>query len=737
MSRVGGRRLVVVALVFLVLGSTVVGTGVATVSTVQSSPDSGPDRAVSDRGEPDRFAADTVGPSAPSPQTTSTVTESGGSASAVATDDVFERASANITATQEYRLTPDERGRITVVQRYQVPDRVASLKPQLPSDVTVTGTTGFSQGEGTTYEWDGNTSAPQIVFTMTVNETRDLSGPEGARGQYLFVDAGDWALFRQPSIGTSWSWRGSEPVGITRETTTEGPGYAGDWMVYLGEVRTHERTAHGQRFELVVPRRASLAESPAAVLDSMAAAADQLRVGDRDDEVHAFAAPTTTSVQWGVRGLQLGDRDMWVRDLESLSTAENTWLHEYVHTRQDYDTTASAKWTVEAFATYYAAHLAMEQDLTEFDGLREVLRRGTAQPQSDAVLTDPSTWTNAANYLKGSLVAADVDRRIRLATGQSRSLQAVFSRLNAHQEPVGERAVFESVGTVADSGVRRAAVTYAGTERTPELWSQADHAEAFGSTPARVETGFADGSNAFAVGGPFRNESLDRSTPTLYAGETLTVVGAVSNTGEAASEYEARFAVDGRVLATESGTIQPGERVTHRFNRTFEQAGERTVAVGGDEVTVAVHEPGPTNVSALSANRTQLADAGAVEITATVTNPNDIPARGSVRLGGPDGPIIDRQVALSAGENRTVSGVVRLSRGTYEFSIGEADTLTVTVGGTGSDADGGSDGSEGASQDGAGGQADGGSSGFGPGFGPVATLLAVVAGLALLGRRRA
>jgi len=737
MSRVGGRRLVVfvlvvLVLVVLVLGSTVVGTGFAAVATAESHPDIGPEPALADRVESDRFAPDTVGPSAPSAKTTSTVTESGGSASAVATDDVFERASDNITATQEFRLTPDERGRITVVQRYAVPDRVASLKPQLPRDVTVTGTTGFSQAEGTTYEWDGNMSDPQITFTMRVNETRDLAGPEGARGEYLFVDAGEWALFRQPPLETSWSWRGAEPVGITREATTDGPGYAGDWMVYLGEVRTHERSAHGQRFELVVPKRASLAESPAAVLDSMAAASDQLRVGDRDDVIHAFAAPTT-SVRWGVRGLQLGDRDMWVRDVETLSTAENTWLHEYVHTRQNYDTDAAAEWTTEAFATYYAAHLAMEQDLTDYDGLREVLRRGTTQSQSDAVLTDPSTWVNAANYLKGSLVAADVDRRIRLATDRTRSLQAVFSRLNAHQGPVDERTVFESVGTVADADVRRAAVTYAGTERTPTLWSESDHAEAFGSAPARVEVGLADGPDAFAVGGAFRNESLDGSTPTLFAGETLTVVGTVTNAGEAATEYEAGFAVDGRVVATESGTVQPGERVTHRFERTFEQAGERTVAVGGDEVTVEVHEPGRASVTALSANRTELAAPGAVEVTATVSNPNDVPGRTSVRLGGPDGPVIDRRVALGAGENRTVSGVVRLDEGRYEFTIGDADPLTVTVGRTGSES---GDGSDGGSQNGGDGQ-DGGSSGFGPGFGPVATLVGVVAALALLARRRA
>ncbi|WP_123532990.1 PGF-CTERM sorting domain-containing protein [Halosimplex salinum] len=677
----------------------------------------------------DGFAADTVGPSAPAAETRTTVTESGGSAFSVGTDDVFDNASSNITATQEFRLTPNDRGRITVVQRYRVPERVAALKPQLPAEVSVTGTTGFSQADGQTYEWDGNTTDPQITFVMDVNETRDLTGPEGARGRYLFVDAGDWALFRQPSIATSWSYQGGEPVGITRESTTAGPGYVGDWMVYMGEVETHERTAHGQRFQLIVPDRASLAESPDDILDTMATAADQLRVGDRDDEVYAFAAPTTT-VEWGVRGLQYGDSDMWVRDAEALATAENTWLHEYVHTRQDYDTDASAKWTTEAFATYYAAHLAMEQGHANYDGFRDVIRQGTVRPQSDAVLTEPSSWANAANYLKGSLVAADTDRRIRLATDQSRSLQAVFSAMNAHQGPVNHRTVFESVGTVSSADVRQAAVTYARTERTPDLWTKAAHAEAFGPTPARIEVGFADGADRFAVGGPYRNASVEGSDLTVFTGETLTLTGAVSNTGGAASEYEARFAVDGRVRATETGTLQPGDRVTHSFERSFSEPGEHILAVGSDEVTVEVHDPVAASVTGLAANRTQLSEAGAVAFTATISNPTGVPARGNVTLRGPNGPIIDRQPALGPDENRTVSGVARLERGEYEFSVGDADTLTVTVGDVG-----GSDDGDGASQNGDDG-AGGGSSGFGPGFGPVATLVGLLAGLALLGRRR-
>ncbi len=679
------------------------------------------------------FAADTVGPRAPSAEATASVTEAGGSASAVATDDVFDAATANITAAQEFRLTPETRGEITVVQRYRVPERVAALKPRLPEDATVTGTEGFSRGEGTVYEWDGNTTEPRITFTMRVNETRDLAGPEGARGRYLFVDAGEWALFRKPSIPTSWSWRGAEPIGISRESTAAGPGHVGQWIVYMGSVETHERRANGQHFRLVVPDRASLEESPEAILDTLAASSDQLRVGDRDEDVVAFAAPTT-SVEWGVRGLQYGDRDMWVRDAEPLATPENTWIHEYVHTRQDFDANASARWMTEAFATYYAALLAMEQGHANYDGFRDVLRQGTNRPQSDAVLSDPSTWANAANYLKGGLVAADLDRRIRLATDQSRSLQAVFSAMNGHPGAVDHRAIFESVGTVADPSVRQAGVTFASTERTPDLWSKAAHREAFGSTPARIEIGLSTDADALAVAGPYRNATLDRSDPALFAGETLRVTGVAANTGDATGEYEARFVVDDRVVDSESGTVRPGERASHTFERTFTETGEHTVAVGGDEVTVEVHDPASTTVTGFAANRTSLSSPGAVTFTATVSNTHAVPARGNVTVRGPDGPIIDRTVSLGSGENRTLSGVARLDRGEYEFTVGDADTLTVTVGQTGGGANG--NGASGDGQNGGDGGNGDGSTGFGPGFGPLTALLAVLATMALLGHRR-
>ena len=725
MARARGRRVAVVAVAVLLLTSTVAGGGLVAASPTENGSDP----------EPPAFAADTArvaGFGEPVERVSKSLTATGGTASAAGTDDVFASAPSNITAVQELRLTPEVPGEVTVVQRYRVPDRVSTLKPELPSDVTVTGTTGFSRAQGSVYEWDGNTTTPRITFAMAVNETVDLSGPEGARGRYLFVDAGEWALFQRPGVPTSWSWRGAEPVGITREQTAAGEGHVGEWMAYLGGVATRERTAHGQRFELVVPERASLSESPDAVLDSLASASDRMRVGDRDPVVNVFAAPTTT-VRWGVRGLQYGDRDMWVRDAEPLATAENTWIHEYVHTRQSYETAPSARWTTEAFATYYAALLALDQGRVDFAAFREALRPGTVRPQSDAVLTEPRTWVNAANYLKGSLVSGTTDLRIRLATDGTRSLQSVFSAMNAHSGPVDARTVFESVGTVAGPEVRRATVTYAGTERTPDLWSADTHAEAFASTPALVEVGIATEPGALAVSGPYRNVTRSGSEVTLYTGETLATTGAVTNSGGAAGGYDARFVVDGEVAASETGTVEPGERITYRFERTFDDPGEYTLSVGGDRVTVEVYEPASADVTALSANRTDLSGPGAVALTATVSNTYGVPARANVTLSGPNGPIFDRRLALGAGENRTVTGVARLDRGEYEFTLGSADPLVVTVGNVGASGDGGGgDGRDGGS--GNGGAT--GTSAFGPGFGSLTALAGLLGALALLARRR-
>jgi len=747
----GAGRTVAAALAVLVVGATLAGTGVVGASTLRPADATAQSNATppadatgpSQQTASDGFAdtrARTQLAAAPS-SASATVTATGGHASVTGTASAVANGESTLAMTQRFHLTPERRGSIDVTVRYAVPEAITTLRTEVPEGATVTDTRGFARN-GSVYEWDEKSAPATISYRIAVNETRELVGPEGADGRYLFVDAGEWALFKRPPVSTTWGWRGGDPVDLSRTVETAGTGTAGDWMVYMGAFDTYERSAHGQEFRLVVPERATLAESPDAVLDTLATAANQLRVGDRDDRVTAFAAPTT-AVEWGVRGLQYGDADMYVRDAEVLDTIENTWLHEYVHTRQGYETTSATRWTVEAMATYYGAHLAVQQGLAPLSDLGRFLGRGESPPQRSAVLSTPATWANAANYWKGALVAGDLDRRIRVATDSERSLQTVFSRLNSFPEPVGSATLNAAFLDAGGASVASAYRRFATTPEVPQMWSRATHEEVFATTPARVSVGYAGGADAVAVGGPYRNGSLtpvrpdgpnsDGPTYRVYTDETISVVANVTNAGGVATTYEVPFAVDDAVVASESGPIDPGESVTHTFERTFSEAGDRVLAVGSDQVTVEVHDPADATVTALRANRTALDAAGAVELTATLTNSADVPARGNVTLTRDGETVVDRRVPVAPGANRSVSATVRLGGdGRYTFRAGDADPVTVTVG----DAADGGDGADPGGNDGGDAGDDGGESAFGPGFGALGALLAALAGAALVARRR-
>jgi PGF-CTERM protein len=294
--------------------------------------------------------------------------------------------------------------------------------------------------------------------------------------------------------------------------------------------------------------------------------------------------------------------------------------------------------------------------------------------------------------------------------------------MNAHQDPVDAETVLSAVETTAGPDARETAAGLTTTETAPDVWSRSAHVEAFGEAPARIAVGFAEA--PFAASGPYRNATVAatdsaRREPTvaLYAGETLTVTGRAENGGEAAGEYQVRFGVDGRVVDSASGSLQPGDAATHTFARTFATAGQRVVSVGAEEVTVSVREPAQATVTGLAANRTTISGGGAVELTATVENSYDVPAVANLSLSGEMGTVFDRRVSLGPGETRTVSSSVTLSEpGEYSFAFGEQRVVVTVERAASGDVDG--------------------SSGVGPGFGPLAAVVGLLVAAARLARRR-
>ncbi|MFC6729558.1 glycyl aminopeptidase, partial [Natronoarchaeum mannanilyticum] len=504
---------------------------------------------------------------------------------------------------------PERPGTIAVELRYATPDRLETLKVQLFDDPTVESTDGFSTGSGGNLTWDGRTDDPTATYTLAVNRTLDESGPIAGSGSYTFVDTGEWALVQQPRLYHSWSWSGGGQVAIDRETTVDGSGAVGGRIAFLGAHETITHDGDRQQFRLVVPDAATMAEDPEDVFDSLNHASDALRVDDLDDEVFLIAAPTG-DVGWGVRGLQTGDADGWVRDSERVDEPGNVWLHEYVHTRQDYETTEATRWFTEAAATYYAASLTLEQDRIEFERFRSRLSAGRNSRYADAVLSEPSTWPDGANYDKGALAAGEIDRRLRLAIASGATIQTPFQRMNERGEPISQAAFLSMVGDAGGEDPRATARRYTETSDAPALWSADEHEKAFGQLSARIsyELPDVDSPDAIRVDGEYRQRSIGGERPiTLVADERLSLDATVRNDGGTEGTYDAAFRVDGTVVDRRTGRLDADAERTLTFDRTFDEPGEYELSVGGAELSVTVREPAAARVTDVALDRDRLA----------------------------------------------------------------------------------------------------------------------------------
>ena len=630
----------------------------------------------------------------------------------------------------------DEAGTVGVTTRVQaVPDRVTSLRI---TTLTVTDapveTDGFervddAERDGVVWAWDGETDEPSITYAMAANDTVAESGPLAGDGNYRFVDTGEWALVRTPRVGVSARYTGTGQLQVARENRVAGEGAASETMAFLGAHETRVRETDGRRVRLIVPEAADLAASPAAVFGAFEGARAALPVGGDDAEVFAVAAPTE-DVSWAVRGLQTGDADLWVRDREPAGTAADVWTHEYVHTRQAYRAEPSARWFTEASATYYAALFALDRGAIGFDRFEQTLSRGEREPDASAVLADPGTWRPETPYTKGSLVAGEIDRRIRLAADGRASLATVFRDLNDASEPITNRAVLDAIEAAAAEGgddaaaaaVRDAAERLTTTSDVPETWDRDAHAAAFDGTPARVGYGLApDG--VYATG-EYRNRSVARDPVRLAAGETLELAVEASNTGSVSGSYAITLSVDGEPVATRSETLAAGSETTERFAHTFADPGEYEVRVGSETLTVVVSEPAPVLVRGVSTDADRVTAGEQVTATATLANDAAVPAGSDVEFRVDGEPLATAPVRLDAGAETTATRALTLDASgevavTVAGPAGEA-TTTVRVEPRGGEDD-----------------PDGGTTDETPGFGPLVAVVALLcAAGACVGRSR-
>jgi len=295
-------------------------------------------------------------------------------------------------------------------------------------NAAVTEHRGFERragGSGTRFVASDGRTRGTVVVEVAAGSSADGGMPVGTDR---------WSLARVPYVAAQWSVTGSDETRYARplgdafgalgdtRTATYGDRYA-----LVGAQTTTTVEARGQRLDIVRPSGTTLGPGSAAVAASLRAASDDLAVGDRDDTLTLFALPAPARA--GGESFPARD-EAWVNANSAVDSANNVWVHEYVHTRQSFELSGDMTWFREASAEYYAARLTHEQG-------RISERAMTAHLDGDGVespLTDPDAWTTErVPYTKGARVLALLDRNIRRTTDDESTLQDVFRKMNAHE----------------------------------------------------------------------------------------------------------------------------------------------------------------------------------------------------------------------------------------------------------------------------------------------------------------
>jgi hypothetical protein len=413
---VTGRALLAV-LVALLAATAPVGAGFA----VAVSPATGPTatstsaaQAPPTTGDGDTLPSATVADSTPP-----SVTEEEGDGTADPL--VFEYTFARL---------PDRPGEVRVTVTVTAPTTVTEVGVQPTANATLVSAEGFESvtAEGDReFRWergDEGSATASLTYDTSVNRTDD--------GTVEAVDTGEWALFNWQSTDR---WRYAREAGTERPPTVEratvaGEGVAGAAYAYLGPHESYTRRVAGEELRLVVPAAAEMAVEPTTVADALARAARDLRVGGRHAHLNVFVAPDPVEASGRLSRTELdGTQDMFVGADERLDTPDNAWFHEYVHSRQAYETGPAVDWLDDGLAEYYAALLTHEQGRISERAFYDYVR---TERYADSVLAETESVTDPASYFKGMRVLAALDARLRAASDGDRTLEDVFRAVNDH-----------------------------------------------------------------------------------------------------------------------------------------------------------------------------------------------------------------------------------------------------------------------------------------------------------------
>lgn len=336
-----------------------------------------------------------------------------------------DSGSKTIDITYGVQLRPDDPSRLEVRTTVSFPSGVSAFTFSNPPDgFELRQRDGFIRKKNDRIAWNGRSDPATMTYTVPRNRTGSFD-ELGSAGE------GEWAFVNRDLVDFRFQYRYSGRQPTWFETIEPvGAGYGSVSLAVLGEHEVHGGEDEG--FRVVVPDAASPGYDPDEIIDVLRTARDDLAVGSENRVVDVFVAPDP--IRRGGLAPQLerhGRQNVWVYHHSSMSGPQNTWIHEYVHTRQEFRLGEEMQWFTEGSADYYAGLLALHQNRTAFDRFRGEMT-STKDP---VVLADEETW-NGAPYAQGRQTLAVLDTKIRRSSDNESTLLDVFDRMNEREETI-------------------------------------------------------------------------------------------------------------------------------------------------------------------------------------------------------------------------------------------------------------------------------------------------------------
>jgi PGF-CTERM protein len=414
-----------------------------------------------------------------------------------------ENDSVGVTRTVDVALTPERPDTVRVSMTFEVGSDVSTLGVSTVEGATVLSRDGIVDAPNIAwdYRWDEETERPSITVRVPSNRQNDRFGG------YDFAEGDGWALV-QYGVSAGYysdatdSWHRTWERGglFSTETRVADDAVLGTQLAFLGAHERYEHTVNGRTLTLVVPEAATVRAGPETVFESVSFAMAELYVTGSERDVRLFVAPGP--VRRG--GIQAGATDLWVHEDMQAETADNVWVHEYLHTRQRFRPNSEMRWFTEASAEYYAALLTYREGRIDFDAFHDAV---STDRDAGSVLVNDLHWTSEyAPYSKGSRVLAGLDAQIRQGSGGNYSLADVFYLVNTHRGDVTYYDLREYVVAAGGEDAGEWLDEYARSEAVPDV---PENASLYGS-PAETDRdadgdGLTDsaekraGSNMFAT----------------------------------------------------------------------------------------------------------------------------------------------------------------------------------------------------------------------------------------------